>query len=87
MTAHDFSQFSWDEQEDVKAVLADRGLELRDFQITDNVVVPENNGTGATRQISVTRITNGKKAIYETDHFATWLTDFADALEAGEFDD
>ncbi|SAK69321.1 hypothetical protein AWB75_03496 [Caballeronia catudaia] len=87
MTAHDFSQFSWDEQEDVKAVLADRRLELRDFQITDNVVVPKDSGTGATRQISVMRITNGKKASYDTDHFGTWLTDFADAVDAGEFDD
>lgn len=87
MTAHDFSQFSWDEQEDVKAVLANRGLELRDFQITDDVDVPAGNNTGATRRISVTRIANGKKAIYDTDHFAPWLTDFAEALEAGEFDD
>ncbi|CAB3808961.1 hypothetical protein LMG28614_06926 [Paraburkholderia ultramafica] len=37
--------------------------------------------------ISVVRITNGKMAIYDTDHFATWLKDFADALEADEFDD
>ncbi|BBQ02163.1 hypothetical protein BSFA1_72910 (plasmid) [Burkholderia sp. SFA1] len=87
MTAHDFSQFSWDEQEDVKAVLANRGLELRDFRITDNVMVPADNSTGATRQISVTRISNGKTASYDTDHFAVWLTDFADALESGEFDD
>ena len=87
MTAHDFSQFSWDEQEDVKAVLANRGLELRDFQITDHVDDPAGGKPGAARKISVTRLTNGKKAIYDTDHFAPWLADFADALEAGEFDD
>jgi hypothetical protein len=43
--------------------------------------------SGRCRMKPVTRLTNGKMAIYDTDHFATWLTDFADALEAGEFDD
>ena len=87
MTVHDFSEFSWDEQEDVKAVLADRGLDPRDFKITDSDGDSAGAGNGALRKISVTRIANGKKAIYDTDHFATWLTDFAEALEAGEFDD
>jgi hypothetical protein len=85
MTVHDFSEFSWDEQEDVKAVLASRGLDPRDFHISDNI--DEADGKGAIRRISVTRIANGKKALYDTDHFAPWLTDFAEALEAGEFDD
>ncbi|MFP6560399.1 hypothetical protein WJ542_19160 [Paraburkholderia sp. B3] len=42
---------------------------------------------GAIRQISVTRIGNGKTAIYETDRFALWITDFELALQVGEFDD
>lgn len=87
MAAHDFTEFSWDEQEDVKALLASRGLDLREFKITDNGDYPVGGRIGNTRQISVTRITNGKVAIYDTDHFATWLTDFAEALEAGFFDD
>jgi hypothetical protein len=87
MAIHDFTEFSWDEQEDVKAVLASRGLDLREFKITDNGDYPAGGRKGTIRQISVTRITNGKMAIYGTDNFATWLTDFAEALEAGEFDD
>lgn len=87
MAVHDFTQFSWDEQEDVKAVLASRGLDLGEFKITDNDDYPAGGSKGAIRQISVTRISNGKMAIYDTDHFATWLADFSDALEAGEFDD
>ncbi|SAL34320.1 hypothetical protein AWB73_03217 [Caballeronia turbans] len=87
MTIHHFSEFSWDEQEDVKAVLASKGLDPRDFEITDNDDVSAGARNGMTRQVSVVRLTNGKRAIYDTDHFATWLTDFAEALEAGEFDD
>jgi hypothetical protein len=87
MAVRDFTEFSWDEQEDVKAVLASRGLDLREFKITDNGDYPADGKKGANRQISVTRVSNSKIAHYDTDHFATWLTDFADALEAGEFDD
>jgi hypothetical protein len=87
MTTHDFSEFSWDEQEDVKAVLANRGLDPRDFQIADNDNVSAGATNGTIRQVSVTRLSTGKRAIYDTDHFATWLTDFAEALEAGDFDD
>jgi hypothetical protein len=87
MAAHDFTEFSWDEQEDVKALLASRGLDVRDFKITDNGDFPLEGGIGTVRQISVIRIKNGKVAIYATDHFAIWLTDFAEALEAGYFDD
>jgi len=87
MTAHDFAEFSWDEQEDVKAVLASRGLDLREFKITDNDNEPPGGKNGAIRQVSVTRITNGKTAVYDTDHFAPWITDFDEALQAGEFDD
>ena len=87
MTIHDFSEFSWDEQEDVKAVLASRGLDPREFKITDNGDYPADGKKGANRQVSVTRVSNSKMALYDADHFATWLTDFADALEAGEFDD
>ena len=36
MAAHDFAEFSWDEQEDVKAVLVSRGLDLSDFKFSDN---------------------------------------------------
>ncbi|MEM5315346.1 hypothetical protein [Paraburkholderia sp. JHI869] len=87
MTAHDFAEFSWDEQEDVKAVLASRGLDLREFRISDNDNVPAGGRRATIRQVSVTRITNGKQAIYDTDHFAPWITDFDEALKAGEFDD
>jgi hypothetical protein len=87
MTIHQFSEFSWDEQEDVKAMLANRGLDPRDFEITDNDEVSAGASNGTIRQISVMRIANGKRSIYDTDHFATWLTDFDDALEAGDFDD
>ncbi|SIT37071.1 conserved hypothetical protein [Paraburkholderia piptadeniae] len=87
MAVRNLTEFSWDEQEDVKAVLASRGLDLREFEITDNDDDPADGRKGAIRKISVTRLTNGKTAIYDTDHFATWLTDFADALEAGEFED
>ncbi|RDK00025.1 hypothetical protein [Paraburkholderia lacunae] len=87
MADHDFSEFSWDEQEDVKALLASQGLDVREFKITDNGDSPAGGKIGAVRQISVTRISNGKMAIYDTDHFATWITDFADGLEAGAFDD
>ncbi|MGU7782853.1 hypothetical protein [Burkholderia sp. PU8-34] len=87
MATHDFTDFSWDEQEDVKAVLTSRGFDVREFKITDNDDCPEGGMKGATRQITVTRITNGKMAIYDTDHFATWIAGFADALEAGAFDD
>jgi hypothetical protein len=87
MAVHDFTEFSWDEQEDVKAVLASRGLDLRDFRITDNDSHPASARNAVSRRISVTRIANGKTATYDTDHFATWLADFAEALEAGEFDD
>lgn len=87
MAAHDFAQFSWDEQEDVKAVLASRGLDLSEFKITDDDNDPAPGKNGAIRQISVTRIANGKTAIYDTDHFAPWITDFDQALQAGEFDD
>ena len=87
MAAHDFTEFSWDEQEDVKAVLASRGLDPGEFKISDNGDYPAAGHNGAVRQISVTRIANGKQAIYDTDHFATWITDFTDALEAGDFDD
>ena len=87
MTAHDFGEFSWDEQEDVKAVLASRGRELGEFRITDDVDGAATDGKAAVRRITVTRIANGKTARYETDHFAPWLTDFDAALQAGEFDD
>jgi hypothetical protein len=87
MAAHDFTEFSWDEQEDIKAVLVSRGLNLSEFKISDNGDYPADGRNGAVRQISVTRVTNGKMAIYDTDHFATWITDFAEALEAGDFDD
>jgi hypothetical protein len=90
MAAHDFAEFSWDEQEDVKAVLASRGRELSEFTITDNgegAVSAERADKTAVRRISVTCIANGKAAVYETDHFAPWLTDFDAALQAGEFDD
>ncbi|BCQ26245.1 hypothetical protein NK8_44290 [Caballeronia sp. NK8] len=87
MTTHKLSEFSWDEQEDVKAVLANRGLDPRDFEIADNDEVSAGARNGTVRQVSVMRVTNGKRATYDTDHFGTWLTDFADALEAGEFDD
>ncbi|MEM5327966.1 hypothetical protein VSR34_15420 [Paraburkholderia sp. JHI2823] len=87
MTAHDFAEFSWDEQEDVKAVLASRGLELREFRISDNASAAGEGKNGPVRQVCVTRITNGKTATYETDHFAPWITDFDEALQAGEFDD
>ncbi|MBN3751446.1 hypothetical protein G3N95_00720 [Paraburkholderia sp. Tr-20389] len=87
MPAHDLSEFSWDEQEDVKAVLASRGLAPGEFRITDNHDFPKTGANGAVRQISVTRLSNGKQAIYDTDHFAPWLTDFDEALAAGYFDD
>ncbi|PRH46252.1 hypothetical protein [Burkholderia multivorans] len=87
MAIHQFAEFSWDEQEDVKAVLANRGLELREFDIRDEDAVPVGGRKGTVRQVQVTRITNGKQAIYDTDHFATWITDFAEALETGQFDD
>jgi hypothetical protein len=87
MTAHDFAEFSWDEQEDVKAVLASRGRDLREFTITDNGNAPAAGNKTAIRQVSVTRIANGKTATYDTDHFAPWITDFDEALQAGEFDD
>ncbi|ACC75416.1 hypothetical protein PPMP20_03055 [Paraburkholderia phymatum] len=87
MPAHDLSEFSWDEQEDVKAVLANRGLEPGDFSITDNHDFPQAGANGTVRQICVTRLSNGKQAIYDTDHFAPWLTDFDEALAAGYFDD
>ena len=87
MTAHDFAEFSWDEQEDVKAVLASRGLELREFRISDNDNAAAAGKNGAIRQVCVTRIANGKTATYDTDHFAPWITDFDEALQAGEFDD
>jgi hypothetical protein len=87
MAAHDFAEFSWDEQEDVKAILASRGLDLREFRITDNDRHEAGAQNGAIRQISITRIANGKTAIYDTDHFAPWISDFEQALQAGEFDD
>ena len=88
MTAHDFAEFSWDEQADVKAILASRGFELGEFRITDkDHDGSANGGKGAVRQISVTRIANGKTETYDTDHFAPWITDFDDALVAGKFDD
>jgi hypothetical protein len=87
MAAHDFNEFSWDEQEDVKAVLASRGLDLGEFKITDNGSDPNGGKNGAARQVSVTRIANGKTATYDTDHFAPWITDFDQALQAGDFDD
>jgi hypothetical protein len=87
MAVRNLTEFSWDEQEDVKAVLASRGLDLREFEITDNGDDSADGRKRAIRKVSVTRLTNGKMAIYDTDHFATWLTDFADALEAGEFED
>jgi hypothetical protein len=87
MAAHDFTEFSWDEQEDVKALLASRGLELHEFRITDNDAVPAGGNHGTIRQVSITRVANGKMATYDTDHFAPWLTDFDEALAAGYFDD
>ncbi|MEM5389906.1 hypothetical protein VSR68_41275 [Paraburkholderia phymatum] len=87
MRIRNLTEFSWDEQEDVKAVLASRGLDPREFEITDNDDDPADGRRGTPRKISVTRLTNGTTAIYDTDHFATWLTDFADALEAGKFED
>ena len=87
MTAHDFAEFSWDEQEDVKAVLASRGRALSEFKITDNGEGAAAGEKAAVRCISVICIANGKTAVYETDHFAPWLTDFDAALQAGEFDD
>jgi hypothetical protein len=87
MAAHDFTEFSWDEQEDVKAILASRGLALSEFKIVDNGDYPANGRNGTIRQVSVTRITNGKTARYDTDHFAPWIADFDQALQAGEFDD
>jgi hypothetical protein len=87
MAVHDFTEFSWDEQEDVKAVLASRGLDLREFKITDNDNYPAGGRNGVIRQISITRITNGKIAFYDTDHFAPWITDFDEALASGYFDD
>jgi hypothetical protein len=89
MAAHDFAEFSWDEQEDVKAVLASRGRDLSEFRIVDNGAgaAATAGEKAAVRRISVTRIANGKTAVYETDHFAPWLTDFDAALQAGEFDD
>ncbi|SOE68270.1 hypothetical protein SAMN05446635_3258 [Burkholderia sp. OK233] len=83
----DFAEFSWDEQEDVKAVLASRGRDLREFRISDNDGRADGGSKGANRKVSVTRIANGKTAIYDTDHFAPWITDFDQALQAGEFDD
>ena len=87
MPAHDFTEFSWDEQEDVKAVLASRGLALNEFSITDNDDPAKAGKNGAIRQVSVTRLSNGKAATYDTDHFAPWFTDFDEALAAGYFDD
>lgn len=87
MAAHDFAQFSWDEQADVKAVLTSRGFELGEFRITDQAHDPADAGAGAIRQVCVTRITNGKTETYDTDHFAPWITDFDEALLAGKFDD
>ncbi|QBR02927.1 hypothetical protein [Paraburkholderia pallida] len=87
MTAHDFAEFSWDEQADVKAVLTSRGFELGEFRITDKDQGPADGGKGAIRQISVTRLTNGKTEVYDTDHFAPWITDLDEALLAGKFDD
>ncbi|PYE24343.1 hypothetical protein C7410_106173 [Paraburkholderia silvatlantica] len=87
MTAHDFAEFSWDEQEDVKAVLASRGLDLREFRISANEITAAGGERAAIRQVCVTRIANGKTATYDTDHFAPWITDFDEALKAGEFDD
>ncbi|MGF6777833.1 hypothetical protein [Paraburkholderia sp. GAS334] len=87
MAARDFTEFSWDEQEDVKAVLASRGIDLSEFKITDDDAFPGGSRAGAIRQISVTRITNGKMAIYDTDHFAPWITDFDEALATGYFED
>jgi hypothetical protein len=63
MTIHDFSEFSWDEQEDVKAVLANRGLDPCDFEITDNDNIPADARNGTIRQVSVMRVTNGKRMI------------------------
>jgi exo-beta-1,3-glucanase (GH17 family) len=91
MAAHDFAQFSWDEQEDVKAVLASCGRDLSEFSITDTGSAPaggqQAGEKAATRRVCVTRLANGKTATYETDHFAPWITDFDQALQAGEFDD
>ncbi|WP_322028533.1 hypothetical protein [Paraburkholderia sp. J76] len=87
MAAHDFAQFSWDEQEDVKAVLASRGLDPSEFRISDTEKAVAEGERAAIRQVCVTRIANGKTATYNTDHFAPWITDFDEALQAGEFDD
>jgi hypothetical protein len=87
MAAHDFAEFSWDEQADVKAVLTSRGFALIEFKITDKEDALPSEGKTTVRQVSVTRITNGKTEIYDTDHFAPWITDFDEALQAGKFDD
>lgn|GEM_PF-2040848 len=87
MTAHDFAEFSWDEQADVKAVLTSRGFELGEFKITDKDHDPADGENRTIRRISVTRITNGKTEIYDTDHFAPWIADLDEALVAGKFDD
>ncbi|WP_322056419.1 hypothetical protein [Paraburkholderia sp. J63] len=87
MTAHDFAGFSWDEQADVKAVLTSRGFELGEFSFTHRGDDPAGGVKAASRQVCVTRITNGKTETYDTDHFAPWITDFDDALQAGKFDD
>ncbi|MCG5072213.1 hypothetical protein [Paraburkholderia tagetis] len=87
MAAHDFAEFSWDEQADVKAILLSRGFELGEFKITDKDDDSAGDGKAVIRQVSVTRIVNGKTEIYDTDHFAPWITDFDEALQAGKFDD
>ncbi|SDB92289.1 hypothetical protein [Paraburkholderia lycopersici] len=87
MASRDFTGFSWDEQEDIKAVLASRGRDLREFNITDNDEAAAGGKRATTRQISVTRVSNGKTAVYDTDRFAPWIADFDEALRAGEFDD
>jgi DNA-binding transcriptional regulator YiaG len=87
MAADDFAEFSWEEQEDVKALLASRNLELHEFKIPDNDDVPAGGKNGTTRQILITRVANGKMATYDTDHFAPWLMNFDEALAAVYLDD
>ncbi|WP_213308027.1 hypothetical protein [Paraburkholderia sacchari] len=45
------------------------------------------DGKAVSRLVLVTRFVNDKTEIYDTGHFAPWITDFDAALQAEKFDD
>jgi hypothetical protein len=81
-SAHTFTQFPKDEQEDFVDICKDAGIPHGEFEVTDVEEVSADPGP-IKRTVTVSR--KGKARSYEGGHATKWIDDFERDAKNGEF--